>query len=153
MIEKNSRLLKFLDEHVSNAVEKRLKEIGVEIILNATIEHISKGEVEMELRHGNVKRKINAHVVVVCTGRKPTINYENFNKLGIEFNEDRSTIMIDEKTCCTSIKNIYACGGVVSSCWSWVKQKKKRTNFRADLIFYFFYLLDSVRHTPRTSCS
>lgn len=124
LIEKNSRLLKFLDEQVSNAVEKRLKQIGVEIILDATIERVGKGEVVLDVRHNHNKRTISADLVVVCTGRKPAINYENFNKLGVALNEDNCTIMIDEKTCRTSIENIYACGGVVSSCWSWVRHQK-----------------------------
>lgn len=120
LIEKNARLLKFMDEQVSNAVEKHLKDIGVEIIFNATVEHVSKGEVIIELQETNVKRTVTASLVIFCTGRKPTCDYAKFEKLGIAIDADKATIVIDEQTCQTSVSNIYACGGVVSSCWSWV---------------------------------
>ena len=109
-----------MDEQVSMAVETRLKEIGVEIILNANIERVSKGEVVVHLRQTNTIRTISSSIVVVCTGRKPNFDYENLGKLGIAIDHERSTIIIDEKTCQTSIPTIYACGGIVSSCWSWV---------------------------------
>ncbi|CAF1118101.1 unnamed protein product [Rotaria sp. Silwood1] len=120
LIEKNSRLLKFMDEQVSFAVETRLKDIGVEIILNAHVERVSKGEVIVELQQTNTKRTILGNLVVICTGQKPTFDYENLLNLGIAIDQERSTIIIDENTCQTSIPTIYACGGVVSSCWSWV---------------------------------
>ncbi|CAF2319864.1 unnamed protein product [Rotaria sp. Silwood2] len=120
LIEKNSRLLKFMDEQVSFAVETRLKDIGVDIILNAHVERVSKGEVIVQLQQTNTKRTVFGSLVVICTGRKPTFNYENLQNLGIAIDQERSTIIIDENTCQTSIPTIYACGGVVSSCWSWI---------------------------------
>ena len=125
LIEKNSRLLKFLDEQVSNAVEKRLRESGVEIILDADVERISNGEVTVELRQTSTKRTISGDIVVVCTGRKPTFHWENLRKIGISIDDQTSTITIDEETCRTSIPNVYACGGVVASCWSWVGGEEK----------------------------
>jgi pyruvate/2-oxoglutarate dehydrogenase complex dihydrolipoamide dehydrogenase (E3) component len=126
LIEKNSRLLKFMDEQVSIAVEAHLKELGVEIILNADIERVSNGEVFVQLRQTNTKRTIVGSLVLVCTGRKSTYDYENLRKLGIAVDQDRSTIIIDEKTCRTSIPTIYACGGVVTYCWSWVCDERNR---------------------------
>jgi pyruvate/2-oxoglutarate dehydrogenase complex dihydrolipoamide dehydrogenase (E3) component len=124
LIEKNARLLKFMDEQVSNAVEKHLKEIGVEMIFNATIEHVSKGEVIIELHQTNVRRTVTASLVICCNGQKPKCDYAKFEKLGIEMDADKATIVIDEQTCQTSVPNIYACGGVVSSCWSWVSLQR-----------------------------
>ncbi len=109
-----------MDEQVSIAVEARFKQMGVEIIFNANIERVSKGEVTVQIRQTNTKRTVVGSLVVVCTGRKPSFNYENLQKLGIDIDHERSTIIIDEKTCQTSIPTIYACGGIVSSCWSWV---------------------------------
>ncbi|CAF1187754.1 unnamed protein product [Rotaria sordida] len=120
LIEKNSRLLKFMDEQVSFAVETRLKDIGVEIILNAYVERVSKGEVIIQLQQTNTKRTLLSSLVVICTGRKSTFDYENLQNLGINIDQEHSTIIINENTCQTSIPTIYACGGVVSSCWSWI---------------------------------
>ncbi|CAF1382094.1 unnamed protein product [Adineta steineri] len=134
LIEKNSRLLKFMDEQVSIAVETRLKEIGVEIILNANIEQVSNGKVIVQLRPTNTNRTVSASYVVVCTGRKPTFNYENLEKLGIAIDYERSTIIINEHTCQTSIPTIYACGGIVSSCWSWVPCAIRQGHLAANTI-------------------
>ncbi|CAF1222664.1 unnamed protein product [Adineta steineri] len=134
LIEKNSRLLKFMDEQVSIAVETRLKEIGVEIILNANIEQVSNGKVIVQLRPTNTNRTVSASYVVVCTGRKPTFNYENLEKLGIAIDYERSTIIINEQTCQTSIPTIYACGGIVSSCWSWVPCAIRQGHLAANAI-------------------
>jgi pyruvate/2-oxoglutarate dehydrogenase complex dihydrolipoamide dehydrogenase (E3) component len=109
-----------MDEQVSNAVEKHLKHIGIEIILNANVEHVSHGEVILQLQSMNTKRILVANLVVVCTGRKPAISNANFDHLGIAIDQDKFTIAIEQDTCRTSIPNIYACGGVVVSCWSWV---------------------------------
>ena len=111
-----------MDEQVSIAVETNLKEIGVEIILNANIERVSNGKVVLELRQTNTRHSIFGSLVVVCTGRKPSFDYGNFQKLGIAIDHEHSTIIIDEATCQTSVPTIYACGGVVSSCWSWVSE-------------------------------
>jgi pyruvate/2-oxoglutarate dehydrogenase complex dihydrolipoamide dehydrogenase (E3) component len=123
-----------MDEQISIAVETRLKEIGVEIILNANIERVSKGEVIVQLRETNTMHTVFGNLVVVCTGRKPTFDYGNLGKLGIAIDHERSTIIIDEKTCQTSIPTIYACGGIVSSCWSWVC--KARLHVFVDAIFF-----------------
>ncbi|CAF1381922.1 unnamed protein product [Adineta steineri] len=123
-----------MDEQVSIAVETRLKEIGVEIILNANIEQVSNGKVIVQLRPTNTNRTVSASYVVVCTGRKPTFNYENLEKLGIAIDYERSTIIINEQTCQTSIPTIYACGGIVSSCWSWVPCAIRQGHLAANTI-------------------
>lgn len=120
LIDKNGRLLKCMDEQVSLAVETHLKEIGVEVILHATIERVTQGEVAVQVRESNTMRTVVGSLVAVCTGRKPTFDYENLGKLGVAIDHDRSTVIIDEKTCRTSVPTVYACGGVVSACWSWV---------------------------------
>lgn len=114
-----------MDEQVSFAVEACLKANSVNITLNANVERVSNGEVIIQLRQTNTKRTLQGALVVVCVGRKPTFDYKYLEQLGIRIDHEKSTIIIDEKTCQTSIRTIYACGGIVSSCWSWVCEKIK----------------------------
>ncbi|CAF0822450.1 unnamed protein product [Adineta ricciae] len=134
LIDKNSRLLKCMDEQVSFAVEKCLKANGVNITLNANVERVSNGEVIIQLRQTDIQRTIRGALVVVCVGRKPTFDYKYLEQLGIRIDHEQSTIIIDEKTCQTSIRTIYACGGIVSSCWSWVSCAVRQGHIAANAI-------------------
>jgi pyruvate/2-oxoglutarate dehydrogenase complex dihydrolipoamide dehydrogenase (E3) component len=135
-----------MDEQVSIAVETRLKENGVEIILNANIEQVTKGEVIMVLRETNTRRTVMGSLVVICTGRKLTFDYESLRHIGIAIDHEKSSIIIDEETCRTSVPNIYACGGVVSSCWTWVRENKSK---RFSILNQFSQKLGALHYTSR----
>ncbi|CAF0823057.1 unnamed protein product [Didymodactylos carnosus] len=120
LLEKNSRLLKIMDESVSLAVESRLKEFGVKVLLNVDVEKVSKGEVFYRNKQLDTTQTLTAHRVVICTGRKPSFDYDLLKKIGIAVDKENSRIVVEEDTCRTTKQNIYACGSVVSSCWSWI---------------------------------
>lgn len=99
-----------MDNEVSFAVEKRFKDMGIEVILNAQAEHVSDGQVILRLVNSNKTHRVLGDLIVVCTGGRPRIDHDYLKQIGIVINNDH----------CTSVPHIFACGGVASSCWSWV---------------------------------
>ena len=77
MAEAESGILPGLDRRLVRPVERRLAELGVEVLVSARVRGLEKGKLTVELAAG--ARKLAADKVVVAVGRRP-----NADDLGLE---------------------------------------------------------------------
>jgi pyruvate/2-oxoglutarate dehydrogenase complex dihydrolipoamide dehydrogenase (E3) component len=101
------------DPEVAPLMEKKLKEEGIEFILNSKIIEVKRGEGKITVlteRDGQ-QQGIDGDSVLVALGRSPQNKGLELESLGIKTNE-KGYIVTNSKLQ-TNIKNIYACGDIV----------------------------------------
>ncbi|MFQ6025255.1 MAG: dihydrolipoyl dehydrogenase [Nitrosopumilaceae archaeon] len=103
LVEIEDRLLPAQPEEIGKAVEKYMRLDGITVMTKSKVEKITDKEVIIN------GEKLESEKVLVCTGRKPNINSDELDKIGIKFN--RQGIIVNEKMQ-TSIENVYAIGDV-----------------------------------------
>ncbi len=112
IVEILSRILPTEDEDVGEALEGRLKEEGIEIYTNSTVEKVENGKkratVTCSIPEGG--KTIRVEKVLLASGRRPYAEGLGLQKLGVGINRDR---IIVNKRMETNIPGIYAVGDVV----------------------------------------
>jgi len=103
IIELEDRLLPSQPEEIGKTVEKYMRLDGITVLTKSTVEKIADNVVIVN------GEKLNGDKVLVCTGRKPNINSDELNKIGIKFNDQG--IIVNEKMQ-TNIENIFAVGDI-----------------------------------------
>lgn len=105
IVESADRILPQYDADLTLPVTKRLLELNVEVILNASAQRLSGENLDVLLQDRN-SRYIAASKVLVTVGRTPRNDY-GLEELSLTM--DREYISIDEK-CQTSMRGVYAIG-------------------------------------------
>jgi len=111
VIQSQARVLAKEDEDVSQFIEKRLADEGINILLQtkATKVELNNGLVKLTVDRKGTTSVIEAESLLVATGRKPNIEGLNLEKAGIQY--DQKGIYADDRLR-TTAKNIYACGDI-----------------------------------------
>ena len=102
LVEIKDRLMPEQPEEIGKTIEKYMKLDGITVLTNCKIEKIS----DKVIVNGE---SINPEKILVCTGRKPNLNSDELNKIGIKF--DSNGILVNEKMQ-TSLENVYAIGDI-----------------------------------------
>ncbi|MBW0003824.1 MAG: dihydrolipoyl dehydrogenase [Hyphomicrobiales bacterium] len=110
VVEAQSRILPQYDGELTRPVGKRLRELGIEVMLDAKAKGLDdKGEaLSVEAADGR-KRSLAADKILVTVGRKPMT--DGFNLDAIDLDRDGPFIRVDDK-CRTSMRGVYAIGDV-----------------------------------------
>jgi len=107
IIEMMESILINADQDVVKSVSKDFNKLGISIIAAAKVKRIQEKSVVYQ-KNGK-EFSIEADLVLISTGRKPTVNIPMLDKLGIIHN--RGIIQTDEKMQ-TNISDIYAIGDI-----------------------------------------
>ena len=109
VLERSDKLLGRFDQEVSEAVMKGLKESGVNVLLNASIEEVrEETELKLSIKAGDKTEMYVADKVLAAIGRTPNTSGLGLEQADIVFDE-RKGIEVDDKFRTTS-KNTYAVG-------------------------------------------
>jgi dihydrolipoamide dehydrogenase len=103
LIEAENHLLPFQIQEIGNAIEKYMRLDGVNVMTQSRVEKISDN---IAFVNGE---KIVAEKILICVGRRPNINPNELNNIGIKYNQQG--IYVNEKMQ-TNIHNVYAIGDV-----------------------------------------
>ncbi|KDR93957.1 dihydrolipoamide dehydrogenase [Peptoclostridium litorale DSM 5388] len=105
VLQRSNEILGNIDYDVRKSMEKKLLNMGIEIIYGANIQKIDGDTVYIEV--SGEARQIRAEKILVSTGRVP--NFKGLESLELE--KTKRAIVTDESLR-TSIENIYAIGDV-----------------------------------------
>lgn len=104
------------DNDICEEISQIAKEMGIKLYTGSKVESIIESEDDKCIisfnEEGNLKY-ITADKVLMAVGRQPVIEGIDMEKLGIELNENKRGIKVNEKMQ-TSISNIYAIGDVTN---------------------------------------
>lgn len=109
VVEALDRILPLYDKDLVRPVEKRLGELGIELLLSAKAKGLSgTGALLVETADGS-EQKIEADAILVTVGRKPAT--ENWGREELVLDMDGRFVRIDDE-CRTSMRGIFAIGDV-----------------------------------------
>jgi dihydrolipoamide dehydrogenase len=103
LIEAEDHLMPNQIQEIGNAVEKYMTLDGIDIRTRTRVEKIADRTVHVN------GEKIESQKILVCIGRRPSIDSDELKSIGVSF--DQKGITVDKKMR-TSIGNIYAIGDV-----------------------------------------
>ncbi|MGI0081687.1 MAG: dihydrolipoyl dehydrogenase [Nitrosopumilaceae archaeon] len=103
LIEVKDHLMPLQIEEIGNTVEKYMRLDGINVMTRSRVEKIVDN---MVLVGGE---KLQAEKILVCVGRRPNVNVNELNKIGVKFNQEG--ILVNEKML-TSVHNVFAIGDV-----------------------------------------
>ncbi|MGH6760669.1 MAG: dihydrolipoyl dehydrogenase [Phyllobacterium sp.] len=110
VVEALTRILPQYDAAVTRPVEKRLSELGIEILTGAKAKGLSgKGDALIIEKASGEDARIEADAILVAVGRKPVTEGWGIEELVLD--RDGRFIRIDEQ-CRTSMRAVYAIGDV-----------------------------------------
>ncbi len=109
VVEAMDRILPTYDAELTKPVAKRLKDLGVTVILGAKAKGLSKDGKALEIEQNGKTEAIAADKVLVTVGRKPLTEGWGHDKLALDM--DGRHLKINDR-CETSMRGIYAIGDV-----------------------------------------
>jgi dihydrolipoamide dehydrogenase len=111
LIELLEQILPCEDEDASSLLSRELTRLGVAIHTSSELQVIqeTEGGVQAIVVHQGRDSRFTADVAIICTGRKPLMDQEQLDRIGIRY--DRNGICIDAQHR-TNIPGIYAIGDV-----------------------------------------
>jgi dihydrolipoamide dehydrogenase len=107
IVEAMDRILPTYDQELTRPVAKRLKALGVEVLLNAKAKGKSSAGLDVEV--DGATREIAAEKILVTVGRRPLMEGWGAENLALEMNG--RSIRIDDQ-CRTAMRGVYAIGDV-----------------------------------------
>jgi NAD(P) transhydrogenase len=110
LINTRDRLLSFLDDEITDALSYHLRDQGVVIVHNESIEHAESTDKGVVLRCKSGK-EVRSDVLFWANGRSGNTEDMGLDAVGVGINQ-RGQIEVDE-TFRTSVDNIYAVGDVI----------------------------------------
>ena len=108
LIYRGENLLRGFDYDISSLVRQGLEDKGINVVLSAVIENVTKCSEGLSVALSNNSRLV-ADEVVCATGRKPNIENLGLEELG--FNVEKGAVLVDEYQR-TNMSNVYAIGDV-----------------------------------------
>lgn len=109
VVEAMDRILPTYDADLTKPVAKRLKDLGVTVILGAKAKGLSKDGKALEIEQNGKSESIPAEKVLVTVGRKPLT--EGWGRDALVLDMDGRHLKINDR-CETSMRGIYAIGDV-----------------------------------------
>jgi dihydrolipoamide dehydrogenase len=103
LIEAQDHLLPLQIEEIGKTVEKYMRLDGINVMAGSAVKEISENGVTVR------DQSIEAEKVLVCIGRRPSINVPELNKCGVEFSERGINVNLEMRS---TVQNIYAIGDV-----------------------------------------
>ena len=103
LIEAEDHLIPSQIKEIGNSIEKYMTIDGVDVRTRSKTEKIVDKTVVVS------GEKIESEKILVCTGRRPSINHDELNKIGVNFVQ--KGIVVDKKMR-TNVHSIYAIGDV-----------------------------------------
>jgi pyruvate/2-oxoglutarate dehydrogenase complex dihydrolipoamide dehydrogenase (E3) component len=112
IINRKSNIFKKDDREVDGLMREIMKNDGVEILYNTTVDRISKkdGKIILSMRYGDENRELECDTFMVASGRVPNSDGLGLENIGLDIDE-RGYVLTDSKMR-TNIKNIFASGDV-----------------------------------------
>ena len=112
IVEKAPNILPTFDSDLSDFIGEKLKELGVEIHVDSSVEAVVKQEKGSDVHISFKERVVSKHVekILISVGRKPNFDALNLQALGIKTESGRIAV---NEFFETSQKNIYAIGDCV----------------------------------------
>jgi dihydrolipoamide dehydrogenase len=110
VVEARSRILPHYDAELTRPIAKRLRELGVEVLINAKVKGLASNgnALSVEMSDGRVMA-LPADTILVTVGRKPTT--EGWGREAVDIDMDGPFLRIDDE-CRTSMRGVYAIGDV-----------------------------------------
>lgn len=111
IVEILDRIIPLEDQECADLLKQALTSLGVAINTSTKLESLQDtgSSVVMLAQKNSQQLEMSADYALLCTGRKPLLNTEELEKLGIEYT--KAGIKID-KNMMTSVADIYAVGDV-----------------------------------------
>jgi dihydrolipoamide dehydrogenase len=111
IVEILDRIIPNEDQECADLLKQELTRLGVAIHTSTKLESLKDtgNEVVIQTQKDGKQLEINAENVLLCTGRKPLLNSEELDRLGIEYT--KAGIKIDENMM-TNVAGVYAVGDV-----------------------------------------
>lgn len=111
IVEILDRIIPLEDQECADLLKQELVRLGVAINTATKLESLKDtgSGVVMQVQKDGKQLEISADYALLCTGRKPLLNSEELDKLGIEYT--KAGIKVDKKMM-TNIAGIYAVGDV-----------------------------------------
>lgn len=115
LFEHNEQLLGKEDADATAIVQQALETDGVEVVLNARLQKVSRtaGETVLQYEHNGQSKNWQADAVLVSAGRTPNVDGLGLTEAGVEY--DQHGITVDDRLQ-TSNSKVYAVGDV---CMRW----------------------------------
>lgn len=111
IVEALTRLLPMEDEWVGRLLEREFKKLGIDSVTSQKVTSIDKTTAPAKVTVEN-GQTIDAEKVLVCVGRRPTVDKETVEALNLQMNG--SGIVINERFE-TNVPGVYAIGDVVGT--------------------------------------
>ena len=111
VVEILDRIIPLEDQECADLLKQELNRLGVVINTSTKLEGLkdTDSSVVMIAQKDSKQLEVRADYALLCTGRKPLLNTEELDKLGIEYS--KAGIKVDKKMM-TNIAGIYAVGDV-----------------------------------------
>jgi len=111
LVELLDRILPLEDEEAADLLNQELTRLGVAIHTSTKLLSLrdTANGVVMQAQKNEEQLEINAGCALLCTGRKPLLQTEQLDKLGIKY--EKSGIKVDQNMM-TNVTGIYAVGDV-----------------------------------------
>lgn len=103
LIESEAHLLPLQIEEIGNTIEKYMRLDGIDVLTKSRVEKITDNTVVVN------GEKLQGEKILVCIGRRPNVNVDELNNIGVKF--DEKGILVNEKML-TSVQNVFAIGDV-----------------------------------------
>lgn len=114
VVEAGSSLLSgVIDKEIVNVLTRKLKKLGVEVILNAKAKSYKKhGDgVDLMIDVNGKEERVVGEKILVTVGRKPNSDQTNLKAAGVEI--DAKGFIKADAQMRTNVKNIYAIGDII----------------------------------------
>jgi len=113
IVEILDRIIPLEDQECADLLKQELVRLGVAINTSTKLESLKDtgSGVVMQAQKDGKQIAISADVALLCTGRKPLLNTEELEKLGLEYT--KGGIKVD-RNMMTNVADIYAVGDVTS---------------------------------------
>ena len=110
LIYRGEKLLREFDCDISSLVRQGFEDKGINVMLNTTINGVTKCSEGLSVALSN-KGRLAANEVICATGRKPNIENLGLENLGV--NIEKEAVLVDDYQR-TNISNVYAIGDVTN---------------------------------------
>ena len=105
-------LMPDLDPEVGRVLKRRLKKLGIELMLEHKAERFEDGDPgHLVVSHEGEEKRLEADLVMVSVGRVPNTDGLGLEEIGVE-TDDKDFIKVDDRQR-TSVSGVYAIGDVV----------------------------------------
>lgn len=112
IINRGSRLFKNDDPEVGPLMGKKLKDDGLNLMMESVITKVEKSQNQLLLtvKHGDELIELTCDQLLIASGRRPQTAALGLESVGVEV-DDRGYVVTNDKMQ-SSVKSIYACGDV-----------------------------------------